>query len=441
MADTEAILGRVDTAKNTNTPKAPASDSPSGVQDRTISKRLVFILAVCTGMSAASLYYAQPLLHSIKVSLHLGTATAGLIVTITQVGYIAGLVLVVPLGDMFARRRLLPLMVAGIALALLGVSFSPDGALLLLSSVVVGALSVAAQITVAFAATLAPDASRGRVVGTVMSGLLLGILLARTVAGYLADLGSWRTPFQVAAAVMVVMAVVLSRVLPREGRRPPINYLRALTSVPALLVEEPLIRRRAVYGAASFGAFNALWTPLAFLLSGSPYHYATSTIGLFGLFGVVGAVTASFAGRFADRGGAGAMTAVTSVLLAVSWISIGFARTSLVALIVGVIVVDFASQGLHITNQSQIYRLRPEARSRITATYMSVYFVGGVLGSFGASTAYAAGGWVASSTVGGAFGALAVGLWVFGALSGGEDHLVSARAGRMSAERALQLEG
>jgi len=332
-------------------------------------------------------------------------------------------------------------MVAGIALALLGVSFSPDGALLLLSSVVVGALSVAAQITVAFAATLAPDASRGRVVGTVMSGLLLGILLARTVAGYLADLGSWRTPFQVAAAVMVVMAVVLSRVLPREGRRPPINYLRALTSVPALLVEEPLIRRRAVYGAASFGAFNALWTPLAFLLSGSPYHYATSTIGLFGLFGVVGAVTASFAGRFADRGGAGAMTAVTSVLLAVSWISIGFARTSLVALIVGVIVVDFASQGLHITNQSQIYRLRPEARSRITATYMSVYFVGGVLGSFGASTAYAAGGWVASSTVGGAFGALAVGLWVFGALSGGEDHLVSARAGGMSAERALQLEG
>ncbi len=431
----------MDTARNTNTPKAPRSGSHSKVEDRGIPKRLVFILAVCTGMSAASLYYSQPLLHSIKVSLHLGTATAGLIVTITQVGYIAGLVLVVPLGDMFARRRLLPLMVAGIALALIGVSFSPDGALLLLSSLVVGALSVAAQVTVAFAATLAPDVSRGRVVGTVMSGLLLGILLARTVAGYLADLGSWRTPFQVAAAVMVLMAFVLSRVLPDEGRRPPINYLKALTSVPTLLVEEPLIRRRAIYGAASFGAFNALWTPLAFLLSGSPYHYATSTIGLFGLFGVVGAVTASFAGRFADRGGAGTMTAITSALLAASWISIGFARSSLAALIVGVIVVDFASQGLHITNQSQIYRLRPEARSRITATYMSVYFVGGVLGSFGASTAYADGGWVASSIVGGAFGVLAVALWVYGALSGGEERLVSPRSGRVPAGRELQLEG
>ena len=405
------------------------------------SRRLILTLAICTGMSAASLYYAQPLLQSIKVSLHLGTTTAGLIVTATQVGYIAGLLLVVPLGDIFARRRLVPTMVAGIALSLLAMSVSPDGPVLLVSAVAVGALSVAAQMSVAFAATLAPDAIRGRVVGTVMSGLLLGILLARTIAGYLANFGGWRTPFQVAAGAMVVMAVVLLKTLPGEQRRPGVNYVQAIISIPILLVEEPLIRRRAIFGAASFGAFNALWTPLAFLLSRSPYDYSTSTIGLFGLFGVVGAVTASFAGRFADRGGAGTMTAATSMLLALTWIAIGFGRSSLATLIVGVIVLDFACQGLHITNQSLIYKLRPEARSRITATYMSVYFVGGTLGSLGASAAYSSGGWVASSALGGAFGLVAVAMWAGGLKSRRNEVASGSTSRKVDDGRALQLEG
>lgn len=431
--------------KNTKSQKAGAAfeapaDTPSA-PSAGLSKGLILALSICTGMSAASLYYAQPLLHSIKESLHLGTATAGLIVTATQVGYIAGLLLIVPLGDMFARRRLIPLMVAGIAMSLLFVSISPDGSLLLVSSVAVGAFSVAAQMSVAFAATLAPDATRGRVVGTIMSGLLLGILLARTVSGYLASFGGWRTPFQVAAGAMVVMALVLLKALPSESSRPRVSYVGALTSIPALLIEEPLIRRRAIYGAASFGAFSALWTPLAFLLSGSPYHYSTSTIGLFGLFGVVGAITASFAGRFADRGGAATMTAVTSVLLTLTWIAIGFGRTSIGPLIVGVIVLDFACQGLHITNQSQIYKLRPEARSRITATYMSAYFIGGTLGSFGASAAYASGGWLASSALGGAFGAVAVGLWLQGLLRRDSSPSGEDRSGRVHSDRALQLEG
>jgi predicted MFS family arabinose efflux permease len=240
---------------------------------------------------------------------------------------------------------------------------------------------------------------------------------------------------------MVVMALVLYKALPGESARPQVNYIRAITSIPALLIEEPLIRRRAMFGAASFGAFNALWTPLAFLLSGSPYHYATSSIGLFGLLGVVGALTASFAGRFADRGGSATMTGVTCVLLALTWIAVGFGRSSIAMLIVGVIVLDFACQGLHITNQSQIYQLKPEARSRITATYMSIYFVGGILGSFGASTAYASGGWVASSALGAAFGAFAVGLWVQGLLHRGRRSADEDRFERVRSDRALQLEG
>ena len=409
-----AILGRVDKATIENPPKP----HPAPGQHAALTRGLVLLLAVSTGLSVASLYYVQPLLDSIKHSLHMSTTTAGLVVTVTQIGYVAGLVLLVPLGDLFARRRLIPLMAVGIAVCLAIVSLSPDSAVLLIGSVAVGALSVAAQVMVAFTATLASDAERGRVVGTVMSGLLLGILLARTAAGYLAELGSWRTPFQVAAVVMAVLTVVLWRRLPADPDRARVNYPRLIVSVPVLLREEPVILLRSLYGAAAFGAFNALWTPLAFLLSGPPYHYSTSTIGLFGLFGVVGALTASLAGRWTDRGGAPAMTAITSVLLLATWAAVAAGHSSLGALIAGVIVLDFAVQGLHITNQSLIYRLRPEARSRITSAYMALYFVGGVTGSISASAAYSAGGWTASSVVGAAFGLLAVTLWLGGLARG-----------------------
>jgi predicted MFS family arabinose efflux permease len=383
----------------------PPKSAPS------IRSGLVMLMAVCTGMSAASLYYAQPLLETIRHSLHIGTGTAGFIVSITQIGYITGLVFVVPLGDKFARRRLIPAMVAGLAVCLALVSTAPSAGLLLAGSLVVGTLSVAAQVTVAFAASLAADEDRGRIVGTVMSGLLLGILLARTAAGYLAELGGWRTPFRVAAVVMAVLGIVLWRSLPGDEKRPDVHYLRALASVPVLLKEEPVILLRSMYGAAAFGAFNALWTPLAFVLSGSPYHYATSTIGLFGLLGVAGALTASYAGRLADRGRSSAMTGVTSVLMLLTWIPIALGRHSLAALVVGIIVLDFAVQGLHITNQSLIYQLRPEARSRITSAYMSLYFVGGVVGSVTAAAAYSADGWAATSGVGAAFGLVATALW------------------------------
>lgn len=397
-----AILGRVDKATIEKQPKKPPS----------LPTSLVGLMSVCTGLSAASLYYAQPLLNSIREALHLSTATAGLLVSVTQIGYISGLVLLVPLGDMFARRKLIPLMGIGLAALLALVSGAPDPGLLLAGSLLIGALSVTAQLTVAFAASLASDADRGRIVGTVMSGLLLGILLARTAAGYLAELGGWRTPYRVAALVMALLAIVLWRYLPVDPDRSKPRYLPTLLSVPVLLKEERSILVRSCYGAFAFGAFNALWTPLAFLLSGPPYRYATSTIGLFGLLGVAGALTASVAGRIADRGGAAAMTGLTSVVMLASWFLIDRGRHSLALLVAGVVVLDFAVQGLHITNQSLIYRLRPDARSRITSAYMSLYFVGGVVGSVSASAAYSASGWAGASAVGAVFGALAVALWM-----------------------------
>jgi predicted MFS family arabinose efflux permease len=383
-----------------------------------LSRRLVLLMAVTTGLSAASLYYAQPLLESIRRSFHLSEGEAGLIVSLTQIGYITGLVLLVPLGDRIARRRLIPTLVGLLAVALLVASFSPDAAVLLVASFVVGLISVAAQVTVAFSASLASDANRGRTVGTVMSGLLLGILLARTASGYLASVGGWRTPFQVAAGVMAVLALVLARALPVDHPVSSGSYLRVLASVPTILVEEPVILARSAFGACAFGAFNALWTPLAFLLSGRPYHYSTGTIGLFGLLGAAGALSASLAGRVADRGRTLAMTGGTALCMLASWALVAAGRTSAAALIAGVVVLDFAVQGLHITNQSVIYSRRPEARSRITSAYMALYFVGGVAGSLAASNAYAAGGWAASASVGAAFSAAAVARWVVSVVAG-----------------------
>jgi predicted MFS family arabinose efflux permease len=281
---------------------------------------LVVLLAAATGLGVANLYYAQPLLPSIAGDLGLPGATAGLIVTVSQLGYAAGLILLLPLGDLLERRRLVCVLGLGEAIALLLIGSAPTGGVLLPAAVLVGALAVQAQVLVSIAASLASDEERGRVVGGVMSGLLLGILLARTVAGYVAELGTWRLVYFVAAATMLVQALILWRALPRSradaGER---SYGALLRSIPAIVREQPVLRLRAAYGALGMGAFSVLWTSIAFLLAQPPYGYGTGTIGLFGLVGAAGALTASVTGRLADRGHVAATTAVASLLLALSW--------------------------------------------------------------------------------------------------------------------------
>lgn len=402
----------------------PAADNaaPSAPAAAGIGRPLVGLLAVTTGLSVAAMYYAQPLLDEIRDALGLSTGTAGLLVTVTQAGYLAALVLLVPIGDLVARRRLIPGLLFGQGAALFLLAGSTSAVQLMLAGVAVGVLSVTAQVAVAFAASLASDADRGKVVGTVMSGLLLGILLARTVAGWLADLGSWRTPYLVAGVVQLLLCAVLALRLPSEPRastaavggavaRP--RYGALVASVPRMLREEPLLRRRAMYGAASFGTFSVLWTPLSFLLSGSPYGYSTGVVGLFGLLGLTGVLAASTAGRAADRGRARQVTAAMATLMFLSWLPLGFGGHGLAGLVLGIVLLDLAVQGLHITNQSEIYRLRPEARSRLTAAYMACYFAGGLAGSLAATTAYSAGGWTAVSLTGAAFGlaALTLAVW------------------------------
>jgi predicted MFS family arabinose efflux permease len=371
-----------------------------------LSRGLVTLMAVATGAVVANLYYAQPILHEVARDFRSGAGPASLIITCTQVGYAAGLLLVVPLGDLYARRTLVTRIFGVAALALLACALAPTLWFFGVASVAVGCASVAGQVMIPFAADLAPAERRGRVVARIMTGLLLGILLARTVSGVVAQLAGWRSIYFMSAGLMVVFALVLRQVLPTEGARPHQSYGNLVASSIRLLVDEPALRRRAWHGACAFACFSILWTSIAFLLSGSPYRYSSAVIGLFGLVGAGGILAANLAGKLADAKRSGLSTLVAGVLLVGSFALLWMGRTSLIALIVGIVVLDIGTQGMQITNQAIIYALRPDARSRINSAYMVCYFIGGATGSLLAGTVYASDGWSGVCLLGGGFGLL-----------------------------------
>lgn len=365
-----------------------------------LRRGLVLVMAVATGTAVANNYYAQPLLPDIGRSLHLSSGVSGLMVTVAQGGYALGLLFLLPLGDLVERRRLIVLLAVATAFALVWLGASPTGSSLLVAAFVVGTMSVLAQILVPFSASLAHEHERGRVVGLVMSGLLVGILLARTVAGLLAEAGSWRVVYFVAAGAMLLQAGLLYRSLPAWRQDTGLDYRGLLASVARLVKDEPILRLRSVYGLLSFATFSVLWTSMAFLLS-HHYRYPTWVIGLFGLAGAAGAIAASLAGRLSDRRRARLSTGVASCLLVVSWAAMWAGGSSVVMLVVGIVVLDIGAQGVHITNQGEIYRLHPEARSRLNSAYMVSYFVGGAIGSATSAVVYGHLGWDGVCLVGG----------------------------------------
>jgi predicted MFS family arabinose efflux permease len=359
----------------------------------TIKRPLVLLLALACGLTVANTYYAQPLLHAIAGDLDVGEATAGLVVTLGQIGYALGLVLLVPLGDLLDRRRLVTAVLLIGTAALLVVAMAPSIVVLDAAIVVVGLTSVAAQVLVPFAATLAADHERGRIVGQVMTGLLLGTLLSRTVAGLIAQVAGWRAVFVVAAALSLGLTFLINRSLPHHPPTTDHRYHHLLLSVARLMAREPVLRLRSVYGALSFVAFNALWTPLAFVLAAPPYRYAQALIGAFALISVPSAFITGTVGRLADRGHGRALTGVYLALVLVGAGCAALGARHIVMLAIGALVITFGTQCIHITNQSEIYRLDPAARSRITTAYMATYFGGGIAGSALAVTMYAAHGW------------------------------------------------
>jgi len=375
---------------------------------------LIALMAVATGVSVANLYYAQPLLDTIGRAFGLPDGRAGFIITVTQLGYAAGLVLIVPLGDLLDRRRLIAGVSLLTALSLAGAALAPGIASFAAASAAIGLTAVVTQVLVPLAAHLASDAERGRVVGRVMSGLLLGVLLARVASGFLSDALGWRSVYWIAAGLMVAQALTLWRRLPRVSPTARLSYPELLRSVGRLVAEEPLLRRRALFGMAVFGAFTVLWTGLPFLLAGPPFGFGDGVIGLFGVLGVAGALTASMAGRLYDRGLAWPATGSFLLVVLGAFVLLGALPRALAAVVAGVALLDLGTQGTQVLNQSTIYRLRPEARSRLTTAYMTAFFLGGALGSAVASVAYARFGWTGLTLAGAAFAVAGLAVWLAG---------------------------
>ncbi|CZZ25886.1 MFS transporter [Enterobacter kobei] len=376
-----------------------------------LSPALILLMSVATGLAVASNYYAQPLLDTIARAFNLSASSAGFIVTAAQLGYAAGLLFLVPLGDMFERRMLIVSMTLLAAGGMLITASSQSLTMMIVGTALTGLFSVVAQILVPLAATLSSPDKRGKVVGTIMSGLLLGILLARTVAGLLASLGGWRTVYWVASVLMVVMALALWRGLPKVKQENHLNYPQLLASVFSLFTQDKLLRTRALLGCLTFANFSILWTSMAFLLAAPPFNYSEGVIGLFGLAGAAGALGARPAGGLADKGKSHLTTTAGLVLLLLSWAAIWYGHVSVLALIVGILVLDLTVQGVHITNQTVIYRVKPEARNRLTAGYMTSYFIGGAAGSLISASAWQHAGWSGVCGIGAIVAALNLLVW------------------------------
>ena len=324
-----------------------------------------------------------------------------------------GLLFLVPLGDLFERKRLIVSILLLTALSLIVAAVSPTLHLFMIASLIIGVTSVVAQILVPFAATLAKDHERGKVVGQVMSGLLIGILLARTLAGFISEFAGWRAVFVFAALLIIIQCIVLARYLPSYKMELKLNYPGLLLSVWQLVKTERILRIRSVYGALVFANFSVLWTSLTFLLAGSHYGFSDAIIGLFGLVGAAGAFSANMAGRWTDKGLANKTTIAFLVINLVAFMLMLFGTTNLIPLVVGIVLLDAGVQGTHITNQSEIYKVRPDARSRITTAYMTTYFIGGAIGSATSAAIYDSYGWLGVCFLGAGFALLAILFWFY----------------------------
>ncbi|KQX47125.1 MULTISPECIES: MFS transporter [unclassified Paenibacillus] len=388
------------------------SDVSESDINSSLSRSATLLLAVASGLAVANIYFAQPLLDIIAKEFGISHSFVGIIITITQICYALGLLFLVPLGDLFDRRRLVVRMLLVSVLALFTVSIAPTSAVLLGGMAVVGLFAVVVQVLVAFAATLAPPNDRGRVVGLVTSGVVIGILLARTIAGVLTDLAGWRAVYDVSAVMTLLMAIALFRMLPHHDKvKAPLSYPQLLRSVFTLFIQEPILRIRAVICLLIFTAFSILWTSLVLPLSAPPLSLSHTAIGSFGLAGVAGALAAARAGRVADRGLGQRTTGIALVLLLGSWLPISLAENSLWALIVGVVALDLAVQAVHVTNQSMILNVRPEARSRLTAGYMIFYSIGSAVGSISSTVVFSYAGWIGVCLLGASVSALALLFW------------------------------
>ena len=386
-------------------PADPQSVTPVAAEPPGLSPALTFLFAFACGAMVGNIYYAQALIGLISTDLNMHGGMAGFIVTVTQLGYGAGLLLLVSLADLIENRILVLLTLAGTALGLAGAALSGTATTFLFCSFAVGFFACGAQVLVPFASHLAPAASRGRTIGNVMAGLLTGIMLARPLANLVAAQFGWRAIFWISSGAMLVVLALLRAALPVRRPHGSMGYGAILRSIFHLLATTPALQRRALYQGAMFGCFNLFWTAIPLLLT-EQFGYGQRQIALFALAGAAGAAAAPVAGRLADRGFTQRGTAIAMVTL-ISWFLIGGwagAAVSIAGLVLAAIFIDSAVQTNQILSQRIIFSLNEQARGRLNAVYMTIVFLLGSAGSALAAATYFYGGWWATSAAGAVLG-------------------------------------
>jgi predicted MFS family arabinose efflux permease len=373
------------------------------------------LFACASGLSVANVYYAQPLLDALAADFDIHPAAVGGVITATQVGSVLALLLLVPLGDLLPRRRLMLLQLMALVAALTGVCLASGATTLVIGMLAVGMLGTAmTQGLIAYAASAAAAQERGRVVGAAQSGVVAGLLLARVFAGLVADQASWRAVYAASAAMMLMLAALLSRSLPplaAPDQAPPrLSYAGLIASMFTLLQQNRILQVRGVIALLMFAVFGTFWSALGFLLSAPPYAYSHTAIGAFGLVGLAGALAAAGAGRRADQGRAQHTSAAALALMLLSWLPLALAPNSLAALIIGILALDLGVQALHVTNQSMILRSGTE-HSRLIGGYMMFYAVGSGAGALAATNVYALSGWNGICLLGGSLSLAALIFW------------------------------
>jgi predicted MFS family arabinose efflux permease len=378
-----------------------------------ITPALLRLFAVAAGVAVGNITIAQPLLDELADAFAISPANAGVIITVTQIGYGLGLVSLAPLGDTVDRRSLVVTQAQLSAVALAVIAVAPSSLVLLAGMAALGVLAVMTQVLVAFAASLAAPRDRGQVIGTVTSGVVLGILTARTLAGIMSDVWGWRAAYLAAAVLTSLIGWLLRRALPTVATTEPVlRYRQLVTSMASLIRDEPVLRTRAVLALIIFGTLNVLWSSLALALTSAPRPLSNGSIGLIGVVGVAGAIAARRAGRLADRGRANITTGVALAAMMLAWIPISLLTRSLGVFVLGLLVLDGAVQAVHVTSQSVITDVVPVARSRAVAAYMLFYALGSAGGSIASTATFAWAGWRGVSVLGAALSAVGVGVWL-----------------------------